>query len=69
MSVTSLSSSEQEEDELFEDIDNEDDKKIEEFLKNKREIWKYKDKDNDDSTVLHIAVYKKLYNIVEMRIN
>lgn len=69
MSVTSLSSFEQEEDELFEDIDNEDDKKIEEFLKNKREIWKYKDKDNDDSTVLHIAVYKKLYKIVEMIIN
>ena len=69
MSETSLSSFEQEEDELFEDIDNEDDKKIEEFLKNKREIWKYKDKDNDDSTVLHIAVYKKLYKIVEMIIN
>lgn len=36
MSATSLSSFEQEEDELFEDIDNEDDKKIEEFLKKQK---------------------------------
>lgn len=44
MSVTSLSSFEQEEDELFEDIDNEDDKKIEEFLKTKEKYGNIKTK-------------------------
>ena len=65
MSESNNTSFEAEEEELFEHIDNEDEQKINEFLDGKKQIWKYKSKDNDNSTPLHIAVYKKSYNITK----
>ena len=69
MSETNNSSFAQEEEEFFEHIDNEDNVKINEFLSKNKEIWKYKNKDNDDSNVLHISVYKKLFEITKLLIN
>ena len=69
MSETNNSSFAQEEEEFFEHIDNEDNDKINEFLSKNKEIWKYKNKDNDDSNVLHISVYKKLFEITKLLIN
>ena len=50
---------------LFSYIEDEDFTKIEDFLKNKPNIWEYRDNNNDKSTVLHIAVFKKSYRITK----
>ena len=56
--------------EFFEHIENEDIEKINSILSNKnKEIWKYTSEENEDSTVLHVAVYKKSYAITEKIIN
>jgi len=52
--------------ELFSYIESEDIYKIDEFLNNKPNIWEYRDKSNDNSTVLHISVYKKSYIVTQM---
>ena len=57
------------EEEFFEYIDNEDIDKIKEALNKNKEIWKYKSKENDDSTVIHISVFKKLYEITKIIID
>ena len=69
MSETINTSREQEEEDFFEYIDNEDVDKINEVLQKKKEIWDYRSKDNDNSTVLHIAVYKKLFEITKLFID
>ena len=69
MSETFNSSREQEEEDFFEYIDNEDIDKINEILLKKIEIWNYRSKDNDNSTVLHIAVYKKSFKITKLIID
>ena len=69
MSETFNSSREQEEEDFFEYIDNEDIDKINEILLKKIEIWNYRSKDNDNSTVLHIAVYKKSFKITKLFID
>ena len=66
-SESSLTEMDQEE--FFDYIENENIKKIEEMLASPNEIWNYISKENDNSTVLHISVYKKLYNITEKFIN
>ena len=67
MSEKKNSSIEQESEEFFEHLDNEDIEKISEFLSKKdKEIWKYKSEENDDSTILHVSVYKKLYKITKI---
>ena len=53
----------QEQEEFFEHIENEDIKKIEKLLTQNLEIWTYRSKDNDNSTVLHLSVFKKLFDI------
>ena len=50
---------------LFSYIEDEDNNKIEDFLKNKPRIWEYRDNNNDKSTALHIAVFKKSYKITK----
>ena len=69
MTETTNSSFIQEEEEFFEHIDNEDVVKINEILAKNKEIWKYKNKDNDDSNVLHISVYKRLFDITKLLID
>ena len=54
---------EQEQEDFFEYIDSENTNKIKEILKKDNKIWTYRNKDNDDSTVLHVAVFKRLYEI------
>ena len=62
--------SEQEEGyDLFLYIESESINKIDDFLKNEPHIWEYRDKNNDNSTVLHISVFKKSYRITKMLIN
>ena len=56
----------QEEEEFFELIDSENTNKIKEILKKDNEIWTYRSKDNDDSTILHVAVFKRLFDISEL---
>ena len=66
MADKNCSTFEQEEEEFFTHIDNEDSKKIKEILtSNNKEIWKYRSKENENSTILHISVYKKLYKITK----
>ena len=55
-SESSLTEMDQEE--FFDYIENENIKKIEEMLASPNEIWNYISKENDNSTVLHISVYK-----------
>ena len=65
-------SSIQDEEDFFGYIDDGKIDKIREVLENNIkicEIWKYESKENDDSTVLHISVFKNLYEITEMLIN
>ena len=70
MSETKDKLIEKEAEEFFEHIENEDIKKINEILATKdKEIWKYRSEENEDSTVLHVSVYKKLYKITELIIN
>ena len=57
------------EEDFFSYLDDEDMAKIKEALDKNKQIWKYKSKDNDDSTVLHISVYKKLYEISKLIID
>jgi ankyrin repeat protein len=54
--------------ELFSYIESGDIYKIDNFLNNKPNIWEYRDKSNDNSTVLHISVFNKSYIITEMLI-
>ena len=65
MSESNNTSFELEEEEFFDHIDNEDEPNIQKVLDMKKEIWKYKSKDNDNSTPLHIAVYKKSFQITK----
>ena len=69
MSESNNTSFDLEEEEFFEHVDNEDEKSINKALDMKKEIWKYKSKDNDNSTPLHIAVYKKSYSITKLLID
>ena len=54
---------------LFLYIEEDKINKIEEFLNNKPHIWEYRDKNNDNSTVLHISVFNKSYRITKMIID
>ena len=56
----------QEEEDFFDLIENENTNKIKEILKNDKKIWTYRNKENEDSTVLHLAVFKRLYEISEL---
>ena len=55
-----------EEEDLFSFIESGNINEIEEFLKNKINIWDYRDKNNDNSTVLHLSVSKNSYLITKM---
>ena len=56
----------EEEEELFEYIHNLEEKNINELLEKKiLPIWDYKSKENHNSSVLNISVYKKSYNITK----
>ena len=66
---TSSSFLEQEQEDFFDYLENENLKKIKEMLSQDCQIWLYKSKDNENSTVLHMSVYKKLYDITEEIIN
>ena len=57
------------EEEIFEYIDKEDIDKIREVLNDNKEIWKYKSREYDGSTILHISVFRKLYDIVKIIID
>lgn len=54
------------EEDLFSFIESGNINEIEEFLKNKINIWDYRDKNNDNSTVLHLSVSKNSYLITKM---
>ena len=55
-----------EEDELFDYIVSLDEKNVNNFLSRKKyEIYDFRSKDGKNSTVLHISVYKKNFNIVK----
>ncbi len=54
------------EEEIFDYIENENVEKIKEMLSNKIQIWDYHSKENDNSTVLHISVFKKYFYITEL---
>ena len=54
------------EEEIFDYIENENIEKIKEMLSNKIQIWDYHSKENDNSTVLHISVFKKYFYITEL---
>ena len=69
MTETNDSSFIQGEEEFFDHIDNEDLVKINETLAKNKPIWKYRSKENDDSTIFHISVYKKLYEITKLLID
>ena len=64
---TSLVDPDQEE--LFDYINEGNKDKIREFLTKNNKIWTYRSKENNNSTILHISVYKKLYEITELFIN
>ena len=63
-----LSSSQKEEEEFFDLIVNEDINKIKNILSNKCQIWNFRNKENNNSTVLHISVYHKLFEITKLLI-
>ena len=54
------------EEEIFDYIENENTKKIKEMLSDKIPIWDFHSKENDNSTVLHISVFKKYFNMTEL---
>ena len=58
-------SSEEKIEEFFDYIDICDEVKIKENLKGKK-IWEFVSKEEENSTVLHLSVFKKLYNISEL---
>ena len=64
-----LSSEQDEGFDLFSYIESENINQIEEFLKSEPPIWEYRDKNNDNSTVLHISVFKKSYRITKLIID
>ena len=64
-----LSSEQDEGYDLFSYIESENINQIEDFLKSKPPIWEYRDKNNDNSTVLHISVFKKSYRITKLIID
>ena len=51
--------------EFFDYIDNGEEDKIKENLPNKK-IWEFYSQENDNSTVLHLSVFKKLFNLSEL---
>ena len=64
-----LSLIEQEQENFFEYIESENINKIKEILENDdNQIWNYRNADNDDSTVLHVAVFKRFFEISELLI-
>ena len=66
---SSISSSlvDQDQEELFDYIELGDKEKIQSFLNNKNnDIWNYKSKDNDNSTILHVSVFKRQFEITEL---
>ena len=69
--IENISSSKfSEEDELFEYIINQQENNINNFLsKKKYPIYEFRNRDGKNSTVLHISVYKKNYNIVKILID
>ena len=67
---SSTSSNYTEEDELFEYISNQDENNVDNFLARKKyPIYDFRTKDGKGSTVLHISVYKKNFNIVKKLID
>ena len=58
--------SEEEQEEFFDYIDNENINKIKALLINNIRIWTYRSKDNDNSTVLHVCVFKKFNELTEL---
>ena len=53
--------------ELFDLIELGDKDKIENFLNSSsNEIWDYRSKENDNSTILHVSVFKKQFEITEL---
>ena len=53
--------------ELFDLIELGDKDKIENFLESSsNEIWDYRSKENDNSTILHVSVFKKQFEITEL---
>ena len=67
---SSTSSNYTEEDELFEYISNQDENNVDNFLGRKKyPIYDFRTKDGKGSTVLHISVYKKNFNIVKKLID
>ena len=67
--INSNSHIEQEQEDFFDYIESENVKKINEILDHNYQIWLYRSKENDNSTVLHISVYKQLYDIIEKILN
>ena len=70
---SSISSEYNEEDELFDYINLLDIKKIEAMLSKDNKdkelpIWEYRSKENQNSTVLNISVYRKSFNITKLLI-
>ena len=61
--------SEEEQEDFFLYIEENDITTIKELLKNNIKLWKYRNKDNDNCTVLHFSVYKKLYEMTELFIS
>ena len=67
---SSVSSNYTEEDELFDYIANQDENKVNNFLKRKKyQIYDFRHKDGKNSTLLHTSVYKKNFNIVKSLID
>ncbi len=62
-------SNEQDEELIFDYIENENTQKIKEMMTQNIKIWEFKSSKDDNSTVLHIAVYKKLFKITELIID
>ena len=59
-----------EEDELFNYIASQDEKKVNDFLKRKKlRVYEFRNKDGKNSSLLHTSVYKKNYNIVKSLID
>ena len=55
---------------FFDLIGNEKEDEIKNILKNeiKYEIWNYKNKENNNSTLIHVSVYKKNFHITQVLI-
>ena len=67
---SSVSSNYTEEEELFDYILNQDENKVNNFLKRKKyQIYDFKHNDGKNSSLLHISVYKKNFNIIKTLID